>query len=401
MVMAIHPPHSRPQRTVHSTRIVLVALTASILLALGGCKVDNPDFNPDPDPCLEGQETAVMIPAFQNPSAVDVLFVINNSPGTDVLQQRISTAMPRFISLLRNARVVRLVGVISGDMRNPDTAGALAVGGQGIAGCENTPRIIGIADESRAETFAACNVLLGQDGYSVQEPLQAAVTALTTRASQPAAAGGNSGFLRPQARLLIVVASLRDDCSHMGPEITASNPGGAISVCASNFDRLTPVEDLIDELQALKNSPNAVSVAVLAGPDDGQTSPDPDNLEPSCLTNQLLRGFSSRRLIETADLLAPNSEFDSVCSTSYSSSLSRFASLASPQPLVVCSQAEITSPPNTVRLLTGDDGRFLRPGLGGYLYLGNTDQCPNGAIQINPNLLDSQEQNLEVRFCSE
>lgn len=374
-------------------------LTGALLTTAAACTVENPVFDPDPLPpgasCAEGRETVQDIPSFEDPGSLDILIVVSDAPGTASLQQRLAAAMPRFVDQLTDSGIDFQIGVISGDTRNPDLTGSLRAG-EGD-GCDGT-RLIKGDDPEAAARQAACNVLLGEGGNTVQEMLEAAKTALTSRNNQPLDDGGNAGFLRPRSRLMLLLATDRDDCSNDNFDFSGLDAPNAVTACAQVEDDLTSIETLAQDIMALRDNPEAVSVALLGGSDDGRDLEPGQRLEPTCLDSEGSPVFPTTRLLEFAGLFAPKTLFEPACASSFGQSISNINTLASPTNLILCPGIELTDAPLSVSL--GDEE--LEQGTEGFVYLGATDACPTGAIEINAQkLLNNTDTALSVRFCAE
>ncbi len=390
-------PTTRPMNS--NTRSKLIVIAASLLLTASACKEDNAFFNPDLLPagevCFEGRETLQEVTTFQDPAQLDVLIVVSTAPGTEAIQQRLAAAVPRFISLMRARELDFQLGVITGDAGDPASIGALKAGGQGISGCEMSPRIVTDEHGERAGTFAACNVLQGSEGADAQELIEATSAAFGPRNLEPLTAGGNAGFLRARASLLVVYVTDRDDCSNDNLDLSSIDGETTQTRCEHALDRLADPDDLAQELIALKSDPGAVAVAVIGGSDDGRDIDLDDELAPTCADAAGRPVFPATRLIRLADLFRPRAAFESACSASYGLSVSHISLLSEPDDVVVCPDARLTEPPLAVTL----DGEDLDNGQGGYVFLGSTDACPNGAVSIDAGKLAGAQGALQIRYC--
>lgn len=392
-------PHTDASRRLTGLLLplLLAAATAS------ACKVDNPAFDPNlPAPgqsCVRGVETRQVFPLSADPRAIDILLVVSDSPGSEPLQRRLAAAMPSFVSDLRARGVDFQIGVISGDTSNATTAGQLTTGGVGVAGCNASQRVILPSMGENASLFATCNVQLGAGGPHVQEPVEAASLALTSRATEPANIGGNAGFLRSHAALLVLFAADRDDCSN-----TTLDLGGAPdapTACAWSRASLKPIPDAANLLLSLKEDPARVAVGVIAGPDLGAPVNTPELLTPACRDAGSAPVYPADRLLQLAGLLSPRAGFESACAASLSGSLRRLTEqLVPPQPITLCPQARLAAPPLAVKRQSDGEDEELAQGADGYLYLGATDACPNGAVAVNPLLLGANVQSVAVDFCA-
>lgn len=335
---------------------------------------------------------------------VDVLFVVSDAPGAENLQRRLSTAIPRFIALLESDGLDYQIGVTTGDARSSSTVGSLRTGGEGVAGCEETARVVTPDSGELATRFAACNVLVGTRGPHVQQPLEAALAAVTTRAGEPDDEGGNFTFLRPRARLLLIFVTDRDDCSGATSGIEGDDAQTAASRCAQSEGTLTPVTGAADAFaeafSELKVDSEAVAVAVFGGSDDGRETADGESLEPACADADGASVFPATRLIRLVDALHPRSVFEPACAGSFGVSVTHVARLAEPTAFEICARHEVLGIPVGVDLVEGQSRTAVSAGTSGYVYVGPTDACPNGAVAISPAVLDTGADAVELRYCT-
>ena len=262
---------------------------------------------------------------------LDLLFVVDDSPGTRPIQQNLIRNFPTFLTTLQNhpSGLPGLhVAVVSTDMGAGDgsIAGCDATGGKnGIfqraprGACATTGLDAGatfISDVGEARNYAGqladvfnCIAPLGESGCGFEHPLAAAARALGADGRPPPAE--NQGFLRPGAFLAIVLVTNEDDCSapagsslfdtkmnttldsSLGP---VSNfrcnefghlcrgkrpprlaPSGHASdvvmlddcVSAEGEGLLTPIATIVDQIRTVKPYPDEqVMVAAITGPKD-------------------------------------------------------------------------------------------------------------------------------------
>jgi hypothetical protein len=377
------------------------ALVTSLTTLAWGCKTENPDFDPDQLPpgvvCAEGTETRQVVSTLENPSKLDVLFVVSNTARDSSAQRRLALAMPAFVDALRELGIDYQVGVTLGHTVEPTDSGKL-VAVNTIAGCEDARRIV-TPSTVDGDRILACNVRVGEEGSSLQQPLEAAHDALTIRVNEPAEAGGNGGFVRRDARQLVVFVGYRDDCSHEDAQLASDIP--TMTSCRWAGAELTPVSFFAQRLAGLKSTSAGVAIGVIAGDDDGIDLVSPNRAAPTCFDSEETQVFAAPRLIELVSIFEPTSHFESACSASYSKALVRMVDrLVRPGPLTICPQARLAGPPLAVRLVTGGETTELESGgSDGYVYVGATDTCANGAVQISPNALKAGSGGLELDFC--
>ena len=204
-------------------------------LLIAGCADDDPglprDAGMDAD---DGLEATTIMPATLNRD-LDLLFVIDNSGSMAEEQVALTQRFGRLTSSLN-----RVAGGLP-DLHLGVISTNVGTGGVAIGGCSSATRPRGDdgnlltnqcaalsgsfisdlknPDGSRVanytgdlESLFTCMARLGATGCGFEQPLEAMFRAL-----QP---GKNPGFLRPSARLAVVILSDEDDCS--------AKPGGAL-----------------------------------------------------------------------------------------------------------------------------------------------------------------------------
>jgi len=183
-----------------------------------------------------------------SPGKVDILFVVDTSPGMATVQSKMTTSLHEFFSALASfpTRPDFHVAVISGDV---------GAGPYNIPHCDGfgddgrlqyAPRLPGctppngafLQDDAKpdgtrdtnftgpAEDAFGCIAQLGTDGCPYQQPLEAMRRALTGDALA-------SGFLRAGAYLGVVFITNSDDCS--ATETAVFDPNNAALGPASTF----------------------------------------------------------------------------------------------------------------------------------------------------------------------
>ncbi len=166
------------------------------------------------------------------PPAVDILFVIDDSSFARPLQRKLLANFPLLMTRLITAPGITSfhIAVISTDMGAGDgsLAGCDANGGKnGIfqytarGSCTTTgldPGATFISDVDGVKNYTGnledvfgCIAALGESGCGFEQPFASIMRALGVDGS-PAPAE-NQGFLRPEARLFVVIVTDEDDCS--------------------------------------------------------------------------------------------------------------------------------------------------------------------------------------------
>ncbi len=117
---------------------------------------------------------------------------------------------------------------------------------------------------------------MGIDGCFIEQPLDAALQALTTQATD---GRRNHGFLREDSILAVVFVTDEDDCSIMNDEIfsePSEDLGWNIEQrCYENREYLRSVESFVDAFRGLREDPESLVIATITGiPDDWDGSVD-------------------------------------------------------------------------------------------------------------------------------
>jgi hypothetical protein len=198
------------------------------LLALTGCSGGNSTPTPpDADPVGDRAPVAVLAP--QPDDKVDVLFMIDDSPGTLEYQTNLENNFPAFIDRLSARGLPRLhIGVVTSDLGVSATSGAMP--GPTVGGCN------GPGDNGDLKNFGATvqgtflSYTPGPNGTSTTNYTGTLSDAFSTLASVGAQGCGfeqhleavhralgdnpaNAGFLRPDANLAVILVGDEDDCS--------------------------------------------------------------------------------------------------------------------------------------------------------------------------------------------
>ncbi len=271
---------------------------------------------------------------------LDILFVIDNSNSMRDEQISLAANFGNFINVLNNIEggLPNIhIGVattdlgagpynITGCTGNGDN-GVLQNAAVGPAGC-STPSekwISDIGDEmgNRTKNYAgglseafSCIAQLGTNGCGFEQPLESMLLALQNTSGQ------NTGFLRPDAFLAVIIITDEDDCSAKDPSIFNSDPSldninsnvgflssfrcfefgvtcdpdsprsaGPRQDCVAKEDSpfMHDVSRYVDFLRGLKDDPNKIIVAGIRGPGNnvsvslsGEAPNQEPKLAPSC-----------------------------------------------------------------------------------------------------------------------
>jgi len=325
----------------------------AVLPALGGtsgCACDTV-----PDEAVTKCEAKITIGG----GRTDILFVIDESGSMAEEQQNLHDNLADFVVTLASSPVENdfRIGITTTSVENFDPASA-AIYGQGPNACtgcapypkgalvaierdgagapiENKlwyaggawkgPRMLDHDSPTLTADFQA-NVLLGTFGTGKEQPLRAARLALSERITD----GTNAGFLRPGARLALVILTDEDDCSDTAGALpTGSNSGQ--NAC----------HDPVRKFQAGQMDDIGGFVEFLTGPIEGEAR-DPivaviagfelDTLEPTgCVTMTSASFDDPTRLDALVTALGSSAFKDSICRTTFHDSLQAIANLLVPQ----------------------------------------------------------------------
>jgi len=246
------------------------------------------------------------------PARLDLLFVVDTSPGMQPHLERLRAEIPRLFAALTEGHPAHAaygnlglrtfwdvhMAVVSGDLGLGGVAaeGCSAHGAAGVlsnaAGCSAgmsgfTWYYKHLHDPAAALAQLECQLSAAGSSCPVTQPLEAALTALWPFPSQgePLAAsagavhghgdGKNLGFLRDprETQLLIVVVTNQDDCSLLEPPELASTTEPPVEQvlrrCREKPERLAALARYIEALGTTEESANrrhlAPSIVLIAG----------------------------------------------------------------------------------------------------------------------------------------
>ena len=298
-------------------------------------------------PCTRSSVTQDV--RLQYVDTVDLLFVIDDSGSMEEEQRSLEREIPRLVQVLASGdrdddgvedfRPVRSlqVGVVSTDLGagvpSPRTLGACVHGvGEGgvlrrtAAGCSDDDdgvfSFLRGEDPTQFVSDVSCVTTLGTTGCGLEQPLEAALRAITPAEattwtapgytpprfldpdtgaySMPGnALGANAGFVREESVLAVVLVTDEEDCSAADTSIFADDAtaaarfgGGDLQLRCTRFaDRsanvLHAVERYVDGLVGLRREPGLVVFSAIAG-----------------IPSDLLEGASSARGLDYGAILA-------------------------------------------------------------------------------------------------
>jgi len=176
-------------------------------------------------------------------SAVDILFVVDDSHSMGEEQQALADGFASFIELVDDAAVDFHLGVVDTSLDEPGSARMIG-----------EPAFL-TADDDYVRKFQE-RALVGTGGSDQERGLQAAVEALST----DLLATDHQGFLRDDAQLLTVFVSDEDDCSDYG----ALDGRDGVD-CYYEAQELVDTDAMLSKLVGIKSDRSLVSTAGILG----------------------------------------------------------------------------------------------------------------------------------------
>lgn len=325
-----------------------------------------------------GQQELASVAGLPNHN-LDILFVMDSSASMVEEQILLAQNFPRFMQQLEglpgglpNVHI----GVVTpdlGTLGGADIGGCRAFGDggklllQGFATSDGKPFLSNIADPSNAavrnknydgELTTAFTQLarVGSNGCGLEQPLEAMRRALAVDNS------ANTGFLRDDANLAIVIVTDEDDCSATGPDFFGSNPAlgpldsyrcftqgvicdddtldpqraGERTNCRPRPNAMyqTEVASYVDFLIARKGDERKVMVAGVIAPTLSSVTVERNNinggltsmLAPSCersFNGMISRADPAIRLTSFLHSFPGRTQTSSICDNDYSSVLNK------------------------------------------------------------------------------
>jgi hypothetical protein len=324
------------------------------------------------------------------PQKTDILFVIDNSASMKEEQEGIATELPAFLEAITEGSGVAQdfrVGVITTSVYQrtqlsngtdsirafPDESGRL----QPVKDAAGTPtdeRFIDGADPFLLEKFRRL-VVQGVSGSGQETPFEAARLAVTEPLlTTPIGEGGNKGFLRDGARLLVVVVTDEEDCSStQRPPPVSLREDTSRDFCSEQADLLTSVDEYFRIFQGLHDGKGAsrevlwatIGPVALADKRAGlvqDSTPDGVYVRNVDCPTSYGPGYRQRAMAEKFDRQLLN--LDSICRASYRDTLLGIAALATvaqsvdvmnlPDPLLA--RVEVTRADGTVQVCSVANG---------------------------------------------
>lgn len=373
---------------------ILKVLTGAVgvLLALAACTEESRYYQPGPllsDECRRGVEVSETFANFESPEALDILVVVDNTSDMRRTQEAFADALPVFLETLQTRDISLRLGVLTTEADAP--AGLAEPGTERVGCAQNSGAFADSLGEGEWTRVAACNVVRTDAATPRQEALGVIEKNIVEHPDALA------DFLRPRARLLLLILSNEDDCSS-----NAAIGLGASTVreqCAQKADELDDIADWVASVRAQSITEEGVSLAVLSGPPSDQGIADDASLRPVC-QGTFGPAYPANRLWQAAGLFGPYGLFQSLCTDALSYSLSAIADeLVGPARMTLCPAEKMVHEPLDVSLLKADASVTSIPlGEGGFLYAGGNEACTNGAVSLAPEAL-ARVESVEMRYC--
>jgi hypothetical protein len=249
---------------------------------------------------------------------IDILFVVDNSGSMEEEQANLATNFPAFVDVIenyttsggdhldyhlaitttdRNFTENDMIPGIPIPFPSPHFGndGKFQVGNN--CGFPGGRRFLQKGDANVRAAFS-CAAKVGTDGDSSEMPLEATKLALLDRIQD----GYNSGFLREDALLAVVMLTDENDCSVSGDPVDVTS----LDICL----QANPVEQYLAALDALKGGERGRwAAAVIAGPGPGTCESTFGSAE------------EATRLKQFTTAVGQNAVFSSICAGDLATSL--------------------------------------------------------------------------------
>lgn len=285
----------------------------------------------------------------------DILFVVDDSASMETKQQILASNIAGFIANLASLPVANdyQIGVTTTSITQlvspgtfsttfsqpcgsgttiicdpapngglPYPAGALVnvTGGSSVCSRKQsttaTPRVLLAGSPTLVADFTQ-NSYVGICGSGEEQGLWAAQLAVSSRIDD----GSNAGFLRPGARLVLVIISDDDDCSDPLGQGTSVEPPGCTSYSVDNFIAFFKGPIAGEQRDVLVAGIISVDPATLIPA--ACSVQDPTTCTPTTTTAE----HAGPRYKQFVDAFGPNGVVDSVCNCTFENSLTKIATL--------------------------------------------------------------------------
>lgn len=356
---------------------------------LAGCTEPNPAFAPAESVCGDVPFFVGQAFTLAEPDQVDILFVVDNSEDMRAHQERLAESMGGFVVALQETELDWQLAVTSTDLS--DQGEPLI--GRGDSCANNTPAILSAqTGQNVARRGAACNVVLGQNGWEIEQGLESARRTIL----------GESGFFRDDARRVIVFFGNEDDCSASNA-LDRSDPTN----CLRQPDALVAVEDYASYFggPAHPRGGTPLSVVAIVPPASDAVPAEGEEVVPSCESAApAYTGTRFRDVVRALGRTTP-SFASSICASSYAPVLERIMNEVVLQPSdQLCVSKPLVGAPREVLVSTEDDveSATALSEIGDFVPVAPSDACANGGIAVAADAHGGERGNrVEVRFCTD
>lgn len=186
---------------------------------------------------------------YQAPSNdIDILWVVDDSCSMAEEQDLLSSGFATFIGEMESTGTDFQIGVITTSFEYSNSDRGVLLGEPAF-----------ITPEDDYVGLFAERAVVGIHGADKEKGLEAAAYAV----SPVLATGANMGFVRPEARLLVVFVTDEEDCSDGG-----ALEGFPAEACYTRSDELVPVSEYVVAIRNLKEDPNLIQLSAIIGLDD-------------------------------------------------------------------------------------------------------------------------------------
>lgn len=373
---------SMPLVNAHNgTRLFLLMLV--FVLVSQGCTEPNPAFI-EPEKCGDNEFLYQQSFAATHPDKLDVLFVVDSTREAGAARYALRESAGEIIAAL-GAMDYR-IGVTTTDGTGRLYVPSAACPSEGFA----TP------DQPSPVESLTCLLNVAEGPLTPPAGIESMLNAVRKDV--------NANFIRSDARLLVVVVSVYDDCSSNG-----LIRGPNLDNCEWQQGALTPIlgeGGLAGPMGNIKQDANATALAVIVGPDDGRVFTVNTNPEPACsgVNGTALHGTRYREL---ASALGNWGYSESVCAGSLTASV-----VAAIQQLGYSSEARyclgkpVSGGVREVELLppgaeTGTGTLLEGNTEAGYAFIGASRECANGLVAVSEEARQTvrADSHLQILFC--
>jgi hypothetical protein len=291
---------------------------------------------------------------------VDLLFVVDNTRTMEQERDLIDAELPEMLGRLLDPPLFAdtdtreyipvqdiHVGVVSTDMGcgpSEDGDGGKLVGGSDCGYLEYASLLPDTdAAALTVDRLGADISRIGTEGCGIEQPLEAALAALTVQAGP---GRPNEGFLRKDSLLFIVFVTDEDDCSVRDEALFDLVPLYRSMTCALASDSLHPIERYVEGFRSLKEDPGMILMSFIVGAPSHPTCSGYGDQIPSCLdvpdmqveedrdnpghpvpscSSSTGTGYPPRRLVELAQAMGSQAYVHSICTDGYLPALDALA----------------------------------------------------------------------------